>query len=201
MLCKRLQRRGCKVSTDPAEQFRSSQPAGGLDDRALTVPPARLQRVQPGAFHRPAARQPLHAPVRLGRVMVLAHPRADRATAMPGRVVPHQAQDARGLGGQLRREPAAAGGGDMAPRASRDKAPSCVRLVGAHHAIAAPSLGSGVACGHGWLDTPQRALLRPGVERRVGQPAPPRLLSTPQPPGRMRRGQRHSPVAPRFFRA
>jgi len=103
-------------------------------------------------------------------------PRADPQTDVPGGIVPQQHQDTLPLGGQPLAEPGEKGRRDMAHGPVVDKPEPDGVGIGPQQPIAGQGFRVGIVLGHGLRHHAQRLAIRPRVQGRPRQAAPPRLV-------------------------
>ena len=90
MLVERFQGFASEVLMHSVHEFVGRQWPIRLDDGPLAVQPARLDGIEPGAFHRQPAHQDPHPAGALHRAVMRPNPRLHGSTDVPGGVVPHQ---------------------------------------------------------------------------------------------------------------
>src|SRR3954469_19866519 len=90
MLAERFQAFASEVLMDPVHELVGRQRPLRLDDRPLAMQPARLYRVEPGAFHRQPTHQDPDPAGALHRAVMRPNPRLHRSADVPGGIVPHQ---------------------------------------------------------------------------------------------------------------
>src|SRR3954451_25030611 len=161
--------------------------------------PARLDRIEPGAFHRQPTHQDPDPAGALHRAVMRPNPRLHGPADVPGGIVPHQHPHALAL----RSEPAGTPGqkvrGDAADRAAFDKAQQHSILVGPQQPVAGQSFGLRIVLRPCFGFEPQR--LAPGVHRRLRQAAPPDLVGIAHHPLRVAARQADQAVTPVFLSA
>ena len=192
---------GLKIGPDAVDHCRGGQGPGRFHHRPLAMAPVWFHGMQPGAFHRQAAREETHAPVALAPLLVHANPGAHFAAHGPGGVIPDQHHDLCLLNREPLTAPAAQGGRDLADWTPLDKPQPDLLYSGTQHPLATPRFRSGVALDRHALQQRPRLPGWPGRQRRLGQATPPRLIDNPQHPIRMLGGPVPQAVAPLFFRA
>src|SRR4051794_19255667 len=89
MLVKQFQAFASEMLVHPIHELVGRQRPIWLDDRPLAVQPARLDRVEPGAFHRQPAHQDPDPAIALHRAVMRPDPPLHRLADMPGGVVPY----------------------------------------------------------------------------------------------------------------
>src|SRR3954462_6091816 len=90
MLVERFQAFASEVLVHPVHELIGRQRPIRLDDGPFAVQPARLDRGEPGAFHRQAAPQDPDPAGALHPAVMRPNPRPHRSTDVPSGVVPHQ---------------------------------------------------------------------------------------------------------------
>jgi hypothetical protein len=88
MLFKVFNWRTAKVRTDPGDDLRSGEQAGGLANGPLAMHPVELNRIEPRTFDGPAPDGEADASMSFGLLMVGPDPRANLSTDVPGGMVP-----------------------------------------------------------------------------------------------------------------
>src|SRR3954462_3270774 len=87
MLVEQFQAFASEMLMDPVHELVSRQGPIRLDDRPLAVQPPRLDRVEPGAFHRQPTHQDPAPAGALHRLVMRPDLRLHRSTDVPGGVV------------------------------------------------------------------------------------------------------------------
>jgi hypothetical protein len=192
------------VGADTLFQLVCQQHPSRLGNRPFAVYPLWLDRVQPGALARQAARDEAHA---LPRALHLPIMRTDPApyvlARVPGGVIPDQKQASNPLRRQLLTTPGQKVGRDGADWATSDEAQQhlVVVLRSSPHQEAVTGQRLGILVVRGplqFLQPEQGVVIDPAVLVGLGQPAPPDLIGKAQSPTRMIGRQADQPVAPFF---
>ena len=188
------------IATDPLGEFPGGEFARRLDNRAFTVQPARLDRVEPRALGGQAADEEADAPRPLRALIVLPNPGPDGRAGMPRGIVPDQDPGRLTFRLQPRTGPGQELGGEGRDGAVLDKAQPDVLRVGAHHAVTGQRFGLGIVLVGGPFEQTQGLLLAPRVQVGLRQARPPDFIHIPHHPGGLRLRPATQPVPPLFFR-
>jgi hypothetical protein len=181
--------------------FGGRQFALRLHDGLLAVHPFGLDRIQPGALGGQVAGHDPHAAVPLRLPVMGLDPGPHPLAGVPTGVVPDQQQGPLPFRGQASADPAQEVFRHLADRPAVHEAQQHPAGVVPQQAVAGQRLGVRIRLvGRALLQVPG-FVVRPGVQRRLGQAAPPGLVQVTHDPVRVAFGQPDQAVPSFFFRA
>jgi hypothetical protein len=194
------------VPTHTRFQLGSAQQAIRFRDCSFAMDPLRLNRVQPGTFHRqPAGDNPHASLAHFHPLIVGADPRADGLARVPRGVIPDEQQGSEAL---LRQ--AGAAPGQKVCRHSTDRAPGDkpeLHLLGMRwraayqQPVTRQGFRVGITLGtRQLLEVGDGSALDPTMLGGLSQAAPPDFIAKAECPRRMISGQPDQAVALFFFR-
>lgn len=190
-----------EVVANSINQFFSRKLSVRLDNGALAVYPMRLDGIQPRAFDRQPQDQYSHSAFLLYSLVMLLDPSAHFLAFMPSGIVPDKRQHSLSFFSQLPADPLDEIRGDLTHGPPIDKSQHQLVCVAPQQPITAQCL---------WLDRGlalfklmkfQRLTRSPGVQLRLMQSAPPRLIFKAQDPVTVSRRKLFQPSKLLFFNA
>ena len=189
------------VATDPPDQLLGRQLPLRLDHRTLAVHPVWFDPIQPRTLGRQLTSDDPHAALKPGSPVMRPDPLAHLVRAVPTGIVPNQQQRTLAFRRQSFADPFKKLGRHTRDGSPRDKPQPDFLGVGAQQPITGERLRVGVCFLSHQLFQSQPITFRPTVQLRLSQTRPPDLISKPQHPFGMLRGQANQPVARLFLRA
>src|SRR5205814_8678652 len=200
LLCKRCEVLTPVVGADTFDYFLCRQETCWFQNRPLAMHPPRFNGVEPGTLAGQWTDDQATATFALDTLVVGFEPLPYHFTAMPGGIIPDQQQRLLAMMDHAISDPGQIVAGHLADRPPVDKAQQHRIRLGQEEPVARESLAVQVCCGRLFFHEAQGLVLRPGVQRRLSQAAPPDFILEAQRPGGLPHGQADQSVATIFFR-